>query len=324
MKLLIVTQVVDQNDPVLGFFHRWIEEFAKHYEQVHVICLREGTHALPENVTVHSLGKEAGKGKLTYIFRFYSYIWKLRKEYDAVFVHMNQIYVLLGWPLWKVFGKKVGLWYTHKSVTIRLRLATLLSNIVFTASKESFRIKTGKLHVMGHGIDTELFSINEHKVRGEHLLSVGRLNRTKRHDLAICAAAEAKRELRIIGDGSERENLESLADRCGAHVSFLGAKNQEELQSEYQSTYALIHASETGSLDKVILEALACGCPVVSTSALEDLPIVRVHADTASIVSALESLSVQGGVESSAFVRSNHSIEQLISRIRKLYEKNTP
>jgi len=58
MKLLVVTQVVDTEDPVLGFFVRWVEELAKHVESVEVICLREGKHMLPVNVHVHSLGKE--------------------------------------------------------------------------------------------------------------------------------------------------------------------------------------------------------------------------------------------------------------------------
>lgn len=29
VKLLIITQKIDINDPILGFFHKWIEEFAK-------------------------------------------------------------------------------------------------------------------------------------------------------------------------------------------------------------------------------------------------------------------------------------------------------
>ena len=90
MRLLIVTQAVDRNDPVLGFFHRWIEEISQHVQTVHVVCLKEGPHSLPSNVTVHSLGKESGRSRLKYVTRFYSYIWKFRGEYDAVFVHMNQ------------------------------------------------------------------------------------------------------------------------------------------------------------------------------------------------------------------------------------------
>ncbi len=52
MKLLILTQKVDINDDVLGFFHRWILEFAKHYEYITVIALEIGEYNLPENVKV--------------------------------------------------------------------------------------------------------------------------------------------------------------------------------------------------------------------------------------------------------------------------------
>lgn len=49
MKLLIVTQALDQAHPILGFFHRWIEEFAKHFEHIHVIALQYGKSDLPYN-----------------------------------------------------------------------------------------------------------------------------------------------------------------------------------------------------------------------------------------------------------------------------------
>ncbi len=96
MKLLILTQKVDKNDPILGFFHRWIEEFANHCEQVTVICLAKGKSTLPPTVSVLSLGKEAGQSRLKYLWRFYRYLWRERQNYDTVFVHMNQEYVLLG------------------------------------------------------------------------------------------------------------------------------------------------------------------------------------------------------------------------------------
>ena len=107
MKLLIVTQKVDENDSILGFFHGWIAEFAKHCESVIVICLEKGEHHLPQNVNVLSLGKERFEvksqkskvlKKLTYAINFFKYIWQERKNYDVVFVHMNQEYVLLAVP----------------------------------------------------------------------------------------------------------------------------------------------------------------------------------------------------------------------------------
>ena len=57
MKLLIVTQAVDINNPILGFFHRWIEEFSKNCEKVTVIALGVGEYKLPQNVNILSLGK---------------------------------------------------------------------------------------------------------------------------------------------------------------------------------------------------------------------------------------------------------------------------
>ena len=130
MKLLIITQKVDDHDDVLGFFVRWIEEFAKHAEKVTVICLQKGEYNLPHNVSVLSLGKETGKSRFTYFVRFFRYIWKLRSDYDTVFVHMNPIYVLLGGVFWKLWFKKIALWYTHKRVDLKLRIAEKLSDII--------------------------------------------------------------------------------------------------------------------------------------------------------------------------------------------------
>jgi len=55
------------------FSHGWISELAKYCDHVTVICLREGSRALPNNVRVYSLGKENGKpflGSVVYAVRF--------------------------------------------------------------------------------------------------------------------------------------------------------------------------------------------------------------------------------------------------------------
>src|SRR3989338_9595639 len=103
MQLLILTQKVDINDDILGFMHAWILKFAQACELVTVVCLEQGEHHLPANVKVLSLGKETGKSRLKYLFNFYRYIWRERKNYSAVFVHMNEIYVILGWLCWKLW-----------------------------------------------------------------------------------------------------------------------------------------------------------------------------------------------------------------------------
>ena len=146
MNLLIVTQKADKDDPILGFFHRWVEEFAKNFDTVSVICLEEGSHSFPTNVKVYSLGKAKGarsnfSDRLKYTQRFFSYIWKLRKDYDSVFVHMNPVYLAQAGLLWKLMNKKVGLWYTHRNVDMKLRIAERYADVIFTAAKESFYIE---------------------------------------------------------------------------------------------------------------------------------------------------------------------------------------
>ncbi len=318
MKLLIVTQAVDAEDSVLGFFVRWIEEFAKHVERIEVICLKEGKHRLPANVRVHSLGKEEGVSRAMYVLNFYKKIWRLRHDYDVVFVHMNPEYVILGGLLWRSWGKRIALWYTHKSVNARLRLATLLADVIFTASKESFRFPTKKLHVMGHGIDVDFFSPSENMSQGTAVLSAGRLSPTKRHDLVIQSAEYFPNEVRIVGEGSEKQRLESLSANLslGSRVHFLGAHTQGELREEYRRAGVFVHVSETGSLDKVVLEALACGLPVVTTSStLIGLPVTAVLPTPNAIAEGVLAVRSNDTTLLTTYVREHHSLQRLIPAI---------
>jgi glycosyltransferase involved in cell wall biosynthesis len=308
MRLLIITQSLDENNPVLGFFVRWVQEFAKNCESVTVICLEKGKYSLPENVRVLSLGKESRlpgamiyhstRQKLGYVVRLYKFIWRERKNYDSVFVHMNQIYVILGGLMWKLMKKKVGLWYTHKQVSFSLRVAEKITDIIFTASKESFRLQSKKVNIMGHGIDTDFFSPYDNKQREDWWLSVGRLMPSKRHDRAIEDATQANKALWIVGDGPERQNLERIKGNLKAEVKFLGSLTQLELRDLYRRAELLVHRSETGSLDKVVLEAASCGLKVDSTDpAISKLPL------------------------SSQYVKAHHSLPSLITSISKYLTK---
>jgi len=290
MKLLIVTQAVDADDPVLGFFVRWIEEFSKHCKKVTVICLRAGKYTLPNNVEIIVLGKAS---RFVRTVRLWHACVSRRSEYDAVLVHMNPEYIVVAGLLWRSMHKRIALWYTHKSVNVKLRIAVLFAHSIFSASAESFRLRTKKLRVMGHGIDTDFFSPDASITRGDWALSVGRLMPSKRHDLAILRAVDDDRELRIAGEGPDRQNLEAFAHKLGARVRFLGPLTHLQMRDEYRKAKYLIHTSETGSLDKVVLEALACGLPIVTND------------------SALKPLENEG----SQYVREHHSLQHLIPAI---------
>jgi glycosyltransferase involved in cell wall biosynthesis len=336
MKILIVTQTVDIHDPILGFFHSWIAEFSKHFEKVTVICLKKGDYTLPNNVRVFSLGKEKGRSKLSYIKNFYSYIWGMRKDYDKVFIHMNPIYVILGGCIWITLRKGMALWYTHKNVDLKLRLATLLTNRVYTASKESFKLRSKKVRVLGHGINTESMSFSE-KIPGEVFVisTIGRVSPTKNVHLLleafITTLKDADRSLRfeIVGEASlphEKEykkELEATIDRSGVRdlVIFKGAISNYKL-GDYLATVDLtLNASLTGSLDKAVLESLACGVPALTSNpAFKEMlsPFgLFVPYDSAAFAVGLNRI-IRSKIDPRqlrSIIEREHSLKSLISKI---------
>lgn len=270
-KLLFITQKVDMDDDTLGFAHGWIKEFAKHFETMTVICLQKGRFDLPNNVEVLSLGKESGASRLGFVFNFYRYLWRERRNYDNVFVHMNPIYMVLGGPFWKVSGKRVILWYIHPAVSNVLKAAVCFTNRVVTATENSFPIKSGKILVVGHGINTDSFKKQDgiEKVKNS-MIFVGRVSPVKNLDQIFDAADILKQEnfditLNVVGGVAEKDrnyfneikNKYAILEKEGV-INFKGSIPNKDMPKVYGSNELLINLTKAGSFDKAILEAMAC------------------------------------------------------------------
>jgi glycosyltransferase involved in cell wall biosynthesis len=101
------------------------------------------------------------------------------------------------------------------------------------------------------------------------LLSVGLLDPRKAHDLIIRALPRLPDvDLLIAGIGPERKNLEQLARELGVQdrVTLLGAVPQTELKNYYNAADVLVLASSREGWANVLLEAMACGTPVVASN----------------------------------------------------------
>lgn len=337
MKLLIVTQKADSSDPILGFFHRWLAAFAFRTEHLTVLAQYVGVASLPSNVTVHSLGKERGRPVWRQIFTYWRLIWRERSNYDCVFVHMTPVWVILGWPVWFLLRKRVYLWYEIHRGSWRLSLALLLVRKVFSATAKGLPRPHRKQVVTGHGVDKEIFFVNPAFREQGLVVSVGRITRSKRYDVTLRAFAELPATCRLIiaggvitqADEGEWERLQGqimdlhLVGRIAVHWV-----EPADMPGLLQRADLMLHAC-VGGLDKAVLEAMASGCPVVSSSAAaqEVLPesCRATEENIASIAQKILALSQSERASLSAELRKRvveqHSLARLIERLVKEMER---
>ncbi len=287
MRILIVTQRLDASHDVLGFFAGWVEALAA-VAEVEVVTQWLGDHPFGDTVPAHSLGKERGAGKLSQLARLQRILWRRvvhRRAIDLVFCHMCPEYVPLCYPLARLARVPVTLWYTHGTGNARLRLAVRLADRTLTASLEGFPWSLSaspKVTALGHGIDTRRFTVTPLPEDGPRVVvSVGRLSPVKDHALVVAAFAALLRRtgrrdlrLRIVGGPPLPEHravaheLERLiaAEGLEESVSLAGPVPHGEIPRYFASGHVFVSASRTGSLDKVGLEAMACGRPVLTSN----------------------------------------------------------
>ncbi len=285
MRLLVITQKVDINDDILGFFHQWIEKLSGKFDFLNVICLQAGKYSLPQNVSVFSLGKENGRSRVRGLFRFYQDIWQLRKDHEAVFVHMNPIYVVLGGIFWKIWGKKIYLWHNHRHGNVITRIAIWLSDAVFYTSPFSFSARFKKSKMMPAGIDTAVFKRDDRIQKIPHsILYAGRFSPVKNVDVLIAAADLLNKQgvdfvINIVGQPGDDEQdnfqkIKTLARDLEARgkIRFLGGAANNQLPAIYNQNDIFVNLTQAGSFDKTILEAMACQSIVlVSNPAYQDI-----------------------------------------------------
>lgn len=133
--------------------------------------------------------------------------------------------------------------------------------------------------VAPNGVDLSHIDAVERPRDGFDVVTVGRLLPHKRIDLLLEALVLLHRggcrlTACVIGSGPEWANLIALRDRLGLepHVRFEpGLRTQAEMLSAVKAAGVAVFPSEREGFGIAVLEALACGVPVLTTSAPDNL-----------------------------------------------------
>jgi glycosyltransferase involved in cell wall biosynthesis len=171
----------------------------------------------------------------------------------------------------------------------------------------------GKVTVLRNGVDTVLFCPPADRaaaraalgLTGPTLISVGLLIERKGHHRVIEAMASLPgHTLLIVGEGPERPRLAALIGRLGLgdRVRLLGSRPHAALPALYGAADALVLASTREGWANVLLEAMACGTPVIASNIWGNPEVVRspaaglitAHNTAEAIVMAARALLAQG------------------------------
>jgi glycosyltransferase involved in cell wall biosynthesis len=342
LRVVFICQAVDEDDPVLPTTVRWIEALARKrsVEHVTVLALRTGRYDLPATVNVGRFGRS---NKLTTSAAFYKAIaTSLRRRPNCFFVYQGGPYPLLLLPFKLLRGIPIVHWKAHPVITRTMSFyARWCDDLILTSARAAFPMDLAKIRVVGQGIDTERFRLQDRPLLGD-LVAVGRIAPTKRIDQMVRAVVHANRSygtgynFNIYGptlahDEAYAASVEDLIDRLGARgwVTLHGPVLQERLPAILNGHRASLNFT-VGALDKTAVEAMACGLPVVSTNRavtevmppdLHPILIPDKHSmeGQARIIHELlrrpDAEIARLGQRLRALVVSDHSIERLFDRI---------
>lgn len=156
----------------------------------------------------------------------------------------------------------------------------------------SMGINKDKIHVIYNGVNLNKFILKKPNTESPYLLFVGNLKQEKGVIELLQAFIKVHDQfpllqLKYVGDGNMASQLQAIINKHQLHakVKLEGVKRHEELPDIIANATLLVLPSYNEGVPNVVLEAMACGTPVVVTR-VGGIPEV-VTADTGIIANEI-------------------------------------
>jgi len=280
MNLLVFNIRTDADHPTQGVTTLWLNKLSKYFNHISVITMHKGRLELEDNIEVYSVGGECGYSRIRKTKNFYQIIFKIlrRKKIHGCFTHMAVLFVLMGGPILALKRIPIVTWYSHSVINPTMIGAFFLSNTVITASPDSFRIKSQKVQITGHGIDTGQYSRKKTEPGALFTIgSVGRISRIKNYETLIRALGLLMNEgidsfqAKLYGNIQTRDDedykkyVESLIKRLGLEgkVDLPGPITRDQVPEIASNFDVFVNMLSKGGAGKAVLEAMSLEIPTL-------------------------------------------------------------
>jgi len=344
---------------------RLAEQLIKRGMQVSVLTRKFkglSAHEVVRGIPVYRAIRTLPWGKwfaVTYMLSVFWFLLRRRHTYDIIHCHLLQgFHSIIAIMVKALFRKnviiKVGatgplsdfamirkvFWgdFLLKKITRADKLVTVCSQSTAEALQEGFT--ASQVEQIPNGVDTNHFKPFSSSGNQKNITFIGRLDHMKGVQVLLDAFKTLKEDgvtahLTIIGDGPDRDKLQNLSRDAGVNdsISFCGAV--EDIIPYLQKSALFVLPSLSEGLSNVLLEAMACGLPIVATRVGGNIDLIRdgengilVETENSNQLSEAmkkilqdKALAKKLGSEARKTVEQRFSLISIADRYLSLYQK---
>lgn len=258
----------DLDDPSLAFTSDWIKAFSREFQNVHVYSTQLGRTEFITNVEYIETGGGTTFQRIRAVYRLQRALIKIliNRNSSIAFHHMSTKTCLIVGPALRLFGVPQGLWYSHSKTNLELKLASWITNRIYSSTESALPIKSSKAYFVGHGLNVSKFKVGAPEIRNNRILSLGRIARVKNNEALIAAIAKANCGITDVylvgplsGETNYLEELRNYGVSLGVDVHHIPPVSYNEVAA-LLGQYSVCYTGSPNSVDKSVIEGAMTGC----------------------------------------------------------------